>query len=87
MTEREQLILRAILLALKDAGAGRQMTDPVLHATAALKVPNLILDEFEEQLRRAETERWIHGIRSQVTGNVKWSLSDAGRAALKELQG
>lgn len=85
MTEREQQIVRALLEALKQM-IGSQASEAVLHGAIGLKVsPRVTLAEFEEALQLCDQKGWAIGVPSQVTGKHKWSLSDLGRAALREL--
>ncbi len=86
MTERQQIIVQALLHTLKQINGG-QIVDPVLHASVNLKCspPRPSLAEFEEALELCDANGWIISIPSSVTGNFKRSLSDKGRAALKEL--
>jgi len=82
--DREQLIITTLLRCL-DRLEGGPALETILHAAVNLNLkPPALLSEFEWALRVCESRRWIQGLRTRL-GNVKWSLTDAGKAALYEL--
>jgi len=87
MTEREIEILRRYLEALRDR-AGRAASEIELHAATNMKLlpPKASLVEFNAALAHADNRGWAIGLASQTTGRMQWTITDAGRAALVELQ-
>jgi len=82
--DREQLIITTLLRCL-DRLEGGPALETILHAAVNLNLkPAALLSEFESALRACESRRWIAGLRTKL-GNVKWSLTDAGKAVLLEL--
>lgn len=86
MKERTATIAKAILEAL-DRMDRVQSSEPILFASVKLMVqPEPVLSEFSEALKQCDARKWIIGVRSTlVETQVKWSISDQGRAALQEI--
>lgn len=86
MKEKTAEIAKAILTVL-DRMDRTQSTEVILHAGVKLLVnPPPVLAEFDQALKECEAQRWIIGVRSKfVESQVKWSISDQGRAALSEM--
>ena len=83
MSEREKIIVRALLEILKRPGM-QQCDETVLYSALRDFVPELLIGELTEATRFAERQRWITGIKGPF-GNNKWSISDLGKAALLEI--
>ncbi len=91
MSERQQRIVTAILRFL-DKLDGIQAVEPLIHAAAQTWLRNAgepapALAEFNDALRLCNQRGWVTGVAARVTNQMKWSLSDEGRAALAELKG
>lgn len=89
MSEREQLIIKAILQCL-DRISG-QAVETIIHASASTALRNIgepapSLREFQASLLICDTRGWVTGVQGKITRQMKWSLSDEGKAALMELQ-
>jgi hypothetical protein len=87
MTERQQQIATAILRFL-DRLDGAQAAETVIHASAQTTLRNAgepapSLAEFQDALLVCDQRGWVTGIVSRLTKQMKWSLSDLGRAALR----
>ena len=85
MTLREQLILKSIFGVLGNMLHG-QSDQNVLRASVELLVPRLMRTEYEQVLILAESKGWLNGLPTAF-GSVKYSLTDAGRAAAVDLGG
>ena len=84
MTPRTQLLFRRLLAYLLELD-GTPVMPTIIHATIALNmVPAVRLTEFEALIADADTRGWITSIRSGITQQEKWVISDKGRAALAE---
>jgi hypothetical protein len=89
MNEREQRITKAVLGFLDQLDGG-QAVESLMHAESQTALrnagqPGPSLAEFDQVLRHCDREGWIIGVPAKVTRQMKWCLSDAGRAALTEL--
>jgi hypothetical protein len=89
MNERELSILKALLTFL-DGLQGGQVVEPIMHASVQTSLRNQgemapSLAEFNRAVLDCDRRGWIIGVPSRVTKQMKWSLSDEGRAALVEL--
>ncbi len=83
MTARESEIAIAILGALHATG-GKQLAEPVLHATANFKLASFAtLAEFDGALKAIEAERWVAGTRGQLKG-LLWRITDLGESIYAE---
>lgn len=80
-----QLIRTQTMLDVLGTAAGL-MSDPVLHAMMCARLGEKItLSEFEALRAHAERERWITGVRSQFTDQMRWKITDSGRVARSEM--
>jgi len=89
MTARETTITKAILTLLNRLD-GAQAIELIIHASVQTDMRNqgdtaASLREFEGALRNCDQNGWVIGVAAKVTKQMKWSISDAGRAALMEL--
>ena len=85
MLDRQKNIIRALLQSLHEVDGG-PVAETILHAAVNVKVqPAAMLSEFEEALCFCETSRWLTGIRGKL-GTDKWSLTDAGEVARREIR-
>jgi hypothetical protein len=89
MSDRDQQIIKAILSFL-DKLDGGQAVEVMIHASAQTDLRNRgeaapSLREFEASLLICDQRGWATGLRSRVTRQMKWSLSDEGKAALLEM--
>lgn len=85
MTEREANLTRCLLRALKNSTV--PLTDALLHTSMSLTAlpPKPTLDEFNAVRDHAGTEGWIDGQSHQITGQMRWFLTDKGHVALRQL--
>jgi hypothetical protein len=81
MKERDQLVLRALMLVLNRMD---QCEETVLHHAMGQLVPDLLWAETTMALKLAEQNQWCLGVKSLFQTN-KWSLSDKGRAAALQM--
>jgi hypothetical protein len=89
MSERELLIIKAILTFL-DWLDGGQAVEPLIHAAAQTALRNQgesapSLAELRACVVTCDQRGWVTGVAAKVTRQMKWSLSDEGKAALLEL--
>ena len=85
MNERQQEITRELLRVLKNSD-NRPMADAILHAGVNVRLHvNPSVAEYEDARDHADREGWIVGVRNQTTGAIRWSLTDAGQVALRDL--
>ena len=89
MNPRTLRIAKAILTTL-DRVSPAQLVETIIHADAQTQLRNAgetapSLSEFNVALVTADQRGWITGVSARVTGQMKWSLSDAGKAALLEM--
>ncbi len=84
MSERDQVGVKALLCVLQKVG---QCGEEVIHPTIE-QVPlgpgRTLVRELREWTALAEKEGWIAGILGPF-GNVKWSITDKGKAARLEM--
>ena len=85
MTTRERRILKAVLQYLHDADRG-QRTELQIHAGAFAHFEGgpPSVDELSFAIRMANGMRFARGVAARFAG-MKWNLTDAGEAALLEL--
>lgn len=85
MRAKTREVLTAILQVL-DRMDGQQSTEIILHAGVKLLTnPPATLQEFDDAMKLAEGKRLIRSVRSEFSEQLKWSITDLGRAALAEL--
>lgn len=85
MTARQITILRHGLKFLDQLDGG-MVLETILRAGVPILIqPRVLESELDEFIRRAEREKLIVGVRTRF-GEIKWKLSDAGKAALLELE-
>jgi hypothetical protein len=87
MTQREQKILKAVL-AFLHALDRAQATDLVIAANAfgeAFGTPKPSVGELAAVLAMCDAQGFVTGVAARFGGKMKWSISDAGEAALLEL--
>jgi len=89
MTAREIEITRMLLEVLRLASP-TLLSEPVLHANVAVRQanegqPKATRDEFETALRMADAAGTVRSVRNEITGAVRWTISEQGRVALKEI--
>lgn len=80
---RKLQIRRTLLASLSDCG-GFLMPGPTLQRYAEMAVPDLLLSEYESELKWLESEHLVLAVRPGLGGPPKWKITDAGRAALAE---
>lgn len=90
MNEREATIAKAILGFL-DRLDGGQAIETIIHASVQTDLrnhgePAPSLREMQAALLICDQRGWITGVAARVTKQMKWSLSDEGKAALLEMQ-
>ena len=86
MTKRELRIIKALLQILHNLD-GTQIAEAVLHAEVNLHVtPTASLAEFDGAVKVADDNRWITVVQSKFGAGRKFTLSDAGEAALLEMR-
>lgn len=88
MNERELLIAKAILTFLNRLD-GAQAVETIIHASVQTEFRNNgeaapSLKEFSPVIDQCDKRGWITGIAARITKQMKWSISDQGRAALTE---
>jgi|GEM_PF-2300756 len=89
MTERAFKIDRAVLVYLNEQD-GAPILETIVHAAVqssfrrANEVPPSI-DEMDQSFARLNGKRWCIGIPSAVKGVMKWSINDAGRVGLIQM--
>lgn len=85
MTIREKKILKHVLQYLHDADRG-QRTEIQIHAGAFAGFDDRLpsVDELSCAIRLANGMAFVRGIAARFAG-MKWNLTDAGEAALLEL--
>ncbi len=88
MTNRERNIIKAILQYLHDADYG-QRVETQIHAGAFKAFDETLpsVNELTMCLRLANAMQFIRGVPSRFERGMKWNLTDAGEAALQELNG
>jgi len=85
MTKREYKIVKALLRVLHNLD-GVQIAEAVLHAEVNLHVtPTASLAEFDGAVAVADSNRWITVVQAKFGAGRKFTLSDAGEAALLEM--
>lgn len=83
---RESQIDRAVLRYLDQLDGGATV-EALIHASVGLQIePRPSLAEFSARLRHCDQQGWIIGVHSRVLDKMKWSLADAGKAALMEMR-
>lgn len=85
MTNRQKNLLRLGLKFLDQLDGGMVLETILRAGVSSLARPRALESELDEFISRAESEKWILGVRTRF-GEVKWKLSDAGKAALLELE-
>ncbi len=90
MNERDQQIVKGILGFL-DKLRGGQSIETIIHAHVQQQMrfagePPASLAEFQGCLVLCDQRGYILGVSAKVTQQMKWSLSDEGKAALIELR-
>ena len=86
MTKREFKIIKALLGVLHNLD-GAQIAEAVLHAEVNLHVtPTASLAEFDGAVTVADANRWVVVVQSKFGSGRKFTLSDAGEAALLEMR-
>ena len=85
MTAREKKILKAVLQYLHDADHG-QRTELQIHAGAFAGFDHGLpsVEELSFAIRLANGMGLVRGVAARF-GGMKWNLTDAGEAALLEL--
>ncbi len=81
MTDRQQLVLRALLKVLARMD---QCAEEVLFHALGQIVDKLLMSELQTACAYAQGEGWIIGVKGMFQNN-KWSLSDKGRALVAEM--
>jgi hypothetical protein len=89
MNEREAAIVKAILTFLNRLDGG-QAVETIIHASAQTEFRNRgeaapSFKEMSEALKTCDQRGWVTGVAAKITKQMKWSLSDEGRAALLEI--
>jgi hypothetical protein len=89
MTQRSQIIQKSILSFLNRLDGG-QAVEAVVHAAVLSEMSRSgevapSIAEMDAAFRRLDDCRWILGVHSRVFGLMKWSITDAGVAALLEM--
>lgn len=73
-----------LLTQLKAAG-GLLVPEPALRIQLRLSIsPAPTGAEISDALNQCESKQWILSVRDEVTGDVKWKITDAGRGVLAE---
>lgn len=81
MNLRQLTIIKALLEALYGMD-GVPLAEAVLHAEVNLRIaPTCTVDEFDDAITTANTNRWAIGELSRFGKGKVWILSDAGLAA------
>jgi hypothetical protein len=87
MTTRELEISKAVLKYLHSLEFG-QATALQIHAKAFGEIfgePKPSATELDAVLNLCDEEKWITGMPSRFTRQIKWNINDRGEAALLEL--
>lgn len=88
MKERDVQICKAILTALNRVDG--QLAEPIIHADVREQFKERgaaqpSVEEFALNLIFCNDRRWIVGVAGKISGRMKWSLRDEGKAALLEM--
>lgn len=79
--ERDQLI-RVQLLRILNNCRDYPLPEPTFYAHAALQMPALLRAEFDENVKWLEGQGYVRGVRPDLGGPTKWTITDKGRTAL-----
>lgn len=82
--KRKLIINLAILRVLDSCGAVLWRQDVLFQQVGLEVTPTMLLSEFEDCLRGLESLHFAVAVSDELGGDVKWKLTDLGKAKLRE---
>ncbi|MFH0907178.1 MAG: hypothetical protein V1929_00245 [bacterium] len=78
------LIKKSILQSLEQCG-GYPCPEGSLRSQVEIYVHGMTRAEFESCLRELDAQGFVNGVKPQLGGDTKWTITDKGRLARAEL--
>lgn len=80
--QQREIYVRKTMLKILDECGGLLLPEPAFFAHTSLAIePSILLQEFNDNLKKLEAKLWIAGIRDEF-GVTRWKITNEGSLAI-----